>query len=89
MSARVDRELVIRLLQDESSSYREIARRAQCSDFAVRSIARKLHDSDDGGDPPTEPLTAREWCIGAAILIFIFGGIWFLGRHLPPPDGAM
>jgi DNA-binding Lrp family transcriptional regulator len=38
----VDRDLVERLLQDESLSFREIARRADCSDWSVRSIARDL-----------------------------------------------
>ena len=39
---RIDRELVARLLENETLSYREIAREAGCSDWSVRAIARNL-----------------------------------------------
>jgi hypothetical protein len=85
----VDHALVGRLLQDETLSYREIARRAQCSDFSVRAIAHALSVTDSGDDPPTEPLSLREWGIAGAVMVLIFGGIWSLGRRLPPVDGSM
>jgi hypothetical protein len=84
----VDHALIGHLLQDETLSYREIARRAQCSDFSVRAIAHALSVTDSGDDPPTEPLTLREWSIGAVVMVLIFGGIWLLARRLPPPDGG-
>jgi hypothetical protein len=88
MSARVNRALVEQLLDDPELSYREISRRAGCSDFLVRAIAREYLGRDDPA-PDSEPLTARDWCIVASIAVVIFGGIWLLGRWLPPPDGAM
>jgi hypothetical protein len=42
MSGSVDRALVLQLLEDESLSYREIARQVGCSDWTVRSIARDV-----------------------------------------------
>jgi hypothetical protein len=79
---------VIDLLQDESLSYREIARRAGCSDFSVRAIAReadayRLSDSAAAD----ELLTPRDWWIVAGIAVTFFGGLWFLGQQLPPPNG--
>ena len=88
MSARVDRDLVRRLLQDDCLSYREIARRAQCSDFSVRAIARSF-EADVTGEAPTEPLTLRDWWALGGVLVCIFGGTWLLGRRYPPFDGSM
>jgi len=88
VSAPVDRELVERLLQDESLSFREIARRAKCSDWSVRSIASQL-DSDNSGDTtPTEPLAPTEWWIFAGIVALIFGGLCFASWRTQPPDGG-
>ena len=42
----VNHALVAELLADESLSYKEIARQASCSDFSVRTIARKLSGDD-------------------------------------------
>jgi len=42
----VNHALVEQLLADETLSYKEIARRASCSDFSVRTIARKLSGDD-------------------------------------------
>jgi len=81
--------LVEDLLQDRTLSYREIARRAACSDFSVRSIARELNASNGVDKTPIEPLTLREWGILAAVVAVIFGGIWLLSRQLPPLDGTM
>jgi hypothetical protein len=85
----VDRELVERLLKDESLSFREIARRANCSDWSVRSIARESDDDYSCDYAEGEPPTAREWGIFAGMLIAVFGGIWLLARRFPPMDGAM
>lgn len=48
MNGPADRERIGELLQDESLSYREIAREAGCGDWTVRRIARDL----DGGETP-------------------------------------
>jgi hypothetical protein len=42
----VNHALVEQLLADEPLSYKEIARRASCSDFSVRTIARKVSGDD-------------------------------------------
>jgi hypothetical protein len=86
MRARVNHALVEELLDDPDLSYREIARRANCSDFSVRTIAREYLARDDT-TTEAEPLTPRDWFIVAGIAVLFFGGIWFLGRRLPPPDG--
>lgn len=85
MRGSVDRELVHRLLQDESLSFREIARRARCSDFSVRSIARELDYLADGDAAEPEPLTATEgW-----IVALIFGGMCYAAWRMPPPDSGV
>ena len=89
MSARVDRNLVEQLLQDESLSYREIARQAQCSDWSVRSIAQQL-DADDQRSIDhlqRDPLTLIEWGIVAAFALLFFGGYWWILGWLPPSPG--
>lgn len=88
MRTRVNRALVEQLLDDPDLSYREIGRRANCSDFSVRSIARE-YLAHDNTATDAEPLTPRDWCIVTGIAVLFFGGIWLLGRSLPPPDGAM
>lgn len=85
----VDRVFVEQLLQDESLSYREIAKRAQCSDFSVRSIAREVCRPATESAASAEPLTLRDWAIGAGVFGAFFGGLWLLSRLLPPMDGAM
>lgn len=90
MRGSVDRERVAQLLQDESLSFREIARRAHCSDFSVRSIARELA-SDYPADDDTmqsEPLTATEWWIFGGIVALIVGGVCFAAWRMPPLDGG-
>lgn len=91
MRRSVDRELVERLLQDESLSYREIARRADCSDFSVRAISRELGASysGDSTNVESEPFTAGDWWICISIMAAIFGGIWLAARYFPPSDGMM
>lgn len=86
--ARVDRALVVELLADESLSYREISRRAQCSDWTVRSIARELADSQSPAKhPDREPLTFAEWSIVGGITVLIFAALWWASRWCPPPNG--
>lgn len=86
MRARVNRVLVEDLLDDPALSYREIARRANCSDFSVRTIARDYLARDDV-TTEAEPLSPRDWFIVAGIGVLFFAGIWLLGRRLPPPNG--
>lgn len=88
MSARVDRDLVRRLLEDDHLSYREIARRAQCSDFSVRAIAR-FFEADVTAEAATKPLTLRDWWVLGGVLVCIVGGTWLLGRRYPRFDGLM
>ena len=85
----VDHALVERLLRDETLSYREIAGRAQCSDFSVRAIARDLGTNDSEDEPPFETLTLPEWGVAAVVIVLIFGGIWLFARRLPPMDDTM
>ncbi len=90
MSTAVDRALVLRLLQDETLSFREIARRSNCSDWSVRFIARDTEvdpRTDDLGDP-CEPLTPTEWWIFAGIAALVAGGLCFAAWRMPPLDGG-
>lgn len=93
MRGSVDRELVARLLDDGSLSYREIGRRANCSDWTVRSIARKIDDGHSGsgtGDTsPREPPTPLEWAIFGGITILVFAAIWFAAARTPLDGGPM
>ena len=92
MRRHVDHGLVMELLRDQSLSYREIARRANCSDWSVRSIAAEF-DADrltDDLAEPCEPLTATEWWIIAGIAVLVVGGMCFAAWRMPPADsGAM
>lgn len=96
MSGRpVDRDLVSRLLDDAALSYREIGRRANCSDFAIREIARALgkerrmkrarsaalpHDD--------EPLGLTGWAVLIGICAVFIGALWFAARKAAE-GGAM
>jgi hypothetical protein len=86
MSTPVDRDLVAHLLEDETLSYREIARRANCSDWSVRSIARS-HDSYD--EEPAEPMTRGQWVVVAGIVALVLGAMCFAAWRRPPLDGGM
>lgn len=86
MSVSVDRDLVAHLLQDETLSFREIARRANCSDWSVRSIARSLEPDDEGS---SEPLTPGQWGILAGIVAVLIGAMCFAAWRMPPLDGGM
>jgi hypothetical protein len=88
VSRSVDRELVIQLLQDESLSFREIARRAKCSDWSVRSIASEFdgdRSSDDATSDPSSPLGCA---IVAGIALLIVSGLCFASWRMPPRDGG-
>ena len=89
MSA-VDRDLIERLLEDESLSFREIARQANCSDWTVRSVARDLagdptpmkRQRSDRGDQESSGSAGWGVVLGIAAL---FGGLfWFATRRAPP-----
>jgi hypothetical protein len=90
MRRSVDRAYVAELLQDESLSFREVARRAHCSDFSVRAIARELASDYSADDETVEsgPLTATEWWIFAGIATLIFGSVCFAAWRMPPLDGG-
>ncbi len=92
MSASVDHALVERLLEDESLSYREIARRAGCSEWSIRSIARQAcgnprpvkkarsrRSADDG--PPVAAASLAWW--GVPVLVVVGIGIALLLRRGP------
>ena len=88
----VDRYLVERLLQDENLSYREVARRAGCSDWIVRRIARQLT-----GDHRPMKLGSRNaessgggWILLAMLAACAILGIgWFRAQGGPPPGGRL
>ena len=89
MRHTVDRDLVERLLQDPSLSYRQIARRANCSDWSVRSIAQQLDGSSHDDSIESRPLTLRERGILGGVIAAMLGGIWWLARRMPPPYGGL
>lgn len=94
MSGRVDHDLVEELLKDKTLSLREIGRRARCSDWTVRRIARELngdyrpmksayaHGAGDG-----EPRSEIFGWIGLAGTVAVVGlMIWAGLRALPPTE---
>jgi hypothetical protein len=92
VTGRVDRALVERLLEDESLSYREIARQAGCSDWTVRSIAREASGDDrpmksaDGYEDDTE-VTPLGW-VPFAVIAALLAGIAWLGIRRAATDGG-
>ncbi len=94
MSASVDRTLVEQLLQDQNLSYRECARRASCSEWTVRKIARDLagdarpmkHARSADEDEPTGFVA---WLTFAGIIAAIVGAIWLATRRVPPESDSM
>lgn len=93
MNRPVDRDLIEALLADGSLSYREIARRADCSDYAVRAISRQLN-----GDPRPmksarrprdndKPLGMGGWA-AVGIAAAVGGLMWWVARK-PPEGGTM
>ncbi|MCL5258700.1 MAG: helix-turn-helix domain-containing protein [Firmicutes bacterium] len=94
MNEPVDRALIERLLENNSLSYREIARRAGCSDWSARSIARHLnndprpmkarcYEPDDDSD---ESWGLGGWIIIAGLGAAVIGALWWGMRGMPPPE---
>jgi hypothetical protein len=86
---QVNRVLVEELLRDDSLSFREIARRAKCSDWSVRSIASQLSGDHSSDTASTEPLTLSGCAVGIGIAVLILGGLWFVARQPPPSSESM
>lgn len=94
MSAYVDRALIERLLEDESLSFREIARQAACSDWTVRSIARGLTGDErpmkrEASSAADEPLGVVGWLKFAGIVAAFIGVIWLAARGVSLESGSM
>jgi|GEM_PF-5060325 len=91
MSGPADRALIEQLLEDGSLSYREIGRRAGCSDWTVRSVARQLtcdvrpmkrgarRDNDESNG-------FVGWFVLVGIIGLFIGALWLGARGLPPSD---
>jgi hypothetical protein len=95
----VDRAFVEELLADETLPYREVARRAGCSDWSVRSIDRQR-----SGGPPMktprsrrqvkesqydenpQPLTGTEKTIAWSVVALIIVGVIALSRYARRDD---
>lgn len=90
----VDRGRIEELLQDESRSLRDIAREVGCSDWTVRSVARKLrgdlrpmkHARNASYRNDTEPASLAGCAIGIGLLAALAAVIWYGVRGPPPPD---
>jgi hypothetical protein len=78
MRAGVDRALVAHLLLDQSLSYREVARRANCSDWSVRSIAAQLDDEGGAIAAETATLSGKEWCAFLGITALVLVGFSYI-----------
>lgn len=91
MSAPIDRKLVARLLQDETLSLREVARRANCSDWSARAIWREVEADrrrDDPSGVPHEHVTLLDWAIFGGFVALLFGGIAAVAWLMPPAGNA-
>jgi hypothetical protein len=90
VSAPIDRKLVARLLQDETLSFREVARRANCSDWSARAIWRELESvrRDDPSGVPNEHLTPLDWAMFGGFVALLFGGIAAVAWLMPPAGNA-
>jgi len=95
----VDRAFVQELLADETLSYKEIARRADCSDWSVRSIDRKRnggppmkasrarHDcAESTPEEPSRPLTGADKAIAWSVIGLIVVGVFALSRYARRDD---
>jgi len=90
----VDRALVERLLEDETVSFREVSRRAGCSDWSVRAIARDLAGGDRRmkREVPAgagEPIGFVDWLIFFGFVAIFGGALWFVVRRAPLDGGPM
>jgi hypothetical protein len=99
MSKPVNRALVEELLADESLSYKEIARQADCSDWSVRSIDRERsggppmktprsprHVDESEFEEPPRPLTGTEKAIACGVVALIVIGVVALGWYVRRDD---
>lgn len=94
MKPSVDRARIEDLLQDETLSFRAIARECGVSDWTVRSIARQL----TGDQRPTrgaasadtdEPGNLNGCLILVGIVAVFVGILWFATRGWPPESGTV
>jgi hypothetical protein len=99
MGKPVNRALVEELLADESLSYKEIARQADCSDWSVRSIDRERSggppmktprgprpaDESEFEEPP-RPLTGAETAIAWSVAALFFIGLVALSWYARRDD---
>lgn len=89
-----DRSRIEELLQDESLSFRAIAREVGYSDFTIRQVSRELAGDErpmkrsrrEREAAPNESLGFTGWAILAGIGGFLIGAFWLFGRGMPPPD---
>jgi hypothetical protein len=90
-----DRERIAELLEDETRSFRSIARELGVSDWLVRKTARDLYNdprpmrqrrsySDDA--PPEEVSPVAGWLVFGSIIAAIALAIWSGLRWTPPPE---
>lgn len=93
MNGPVDRDLIEQLLENDSLSFREIGRRAGCSDWTVRRIWRDLADDSRPMKLPPRPrddsadsLGLAGWGVLAGIVGLFIGAFWFFARGTPPPE---
>jgi len=88
-----DRARIAELLQDESLSFREIARRCGYSDHTVRRIWREItHDPrpirNNRGFQPSENTESHPSAAGAVAVASLIGlliiAAWAFMRQMPP-----
>lgn len=90
-----DRERIAELLEDETRSFRSIARELNVSDWLVRKTARELYNDPrpmrQRRSPAYEPMPEDDSSLtGWLVLAVVVGGlalaIWGAIRWTPPPD---
>lgn len=88
-----DPERIAEALQDESKSFRAIARELGVSDWAVRRVHRQLTGDDrpmrgarTNHGPPGGATAASGWWIFGSLLIGVALLIWISSRGIPPPE---
>lgn len=94
MPSFLDRALIASLLQDESLSFREIARRADCSDWSVRAVARELvgdnrpmkNASAPKNSCNNEPQAKAGWAAIGIFLSVFAGATWLASRAVSSPE---
>lgn len=87
---QVDRNLIEHLLQDKELSYREVARRARCSDWTVRRVARQLAGDERPvkNAPRVSGRGEDGWLPIVMLAVLLLAGIgWLRAQGEPPPGG--